>query len=93
MTVTMSMSVVEPDAGLKRPRLVGVGCAVLMLRLGIAEPRTASAPDQLDVRRFSNPAAPVPVRPWVDAAMCFAPLLWAPLPAALGLWAASSQER
>ncbi|MCO4772974.1 MAG: response regulator, partial [Deltaproteobacteria bacterium] len=35
----------------------------LMLRLGIAEQRTASAPDQLDVRRFSNPAAPVPVRP------------------------------
>jgi len=46
-----------------------------------------------DLAMASLRSAPVPVRPWVDAAMCFAPLLWAPLPAALGLWAASSQER
>ena len=35
----------------------------LMLRLGIAEPRTASAPDVLHIPQMSSPSIPRPVRP------------------------------
>jgi len=38
-------------------------------------------------------SVPTRAQPFVDAVLCFAPLLWAPLPAILGLWAASAPRR
>jgi len=67
------------DRGERRAAGVGAAAMVGVVVLAMAWPDLALA---------SVRAVPRDAQPWVDAMLCFAPLLWAPLPAALGLWAA-----